>query len=370
MTAPPATILHVISGLGIGGAERALYELLRGGLNDRYGNRVLSLTDAGAYGPRLHDLGIPVDTLDMRRGRPSVGAAARLRRIVAATRPALIQGWMYHGNVAASVTAATLRSRPVVTWNVRTSLNEGAPVRPLVRVSARLSRASRPRAILYNSDRALRQHEAAGFLANGRVMPNGFDIGRWRPDPEAGSQLRDTLSIPARCRVVGYVGRVDPAKNPPNLLAALKSVLAHDPSIHAVVVGRDWDTVVGRDASPRLHLLGQRDDVVALMPGFDLLCLASDYEGFPNVVGEAMACGVPVATTDVGDVAEIVGPTGRVVPIRDPDALAQAILEVSGMEPEARRALGMAARARVVDRYGIDAAVGRYATLYEGLIGS
>jgi glycosyltransferase involved in cell wall biosynthesis len=114
----------------------------------------------------------------------------------------------------------------------------------------------------------------------------------------------------------------------------------------------------------RVRLLGRREDIARLLPAFDVVCLTScGMEGFPNALGEAMSCGVPCVTTDVGDAADLVGSTGRVVPIRDPDAVAAAVVELLSHDP-LRLKLGSLARGRIIEQYSIARFARRYASLY------
>src|SRR5262249_20308544 len=115
-----------------------------------------------------------------------------------------------------------------------------------------------------------------------------------------------------------------------------------------------------------VRLVGERRDIPALLAACDVAALSSAFgEGCPNVVGEAMACGVPIVVTDVGDTREMVGRFGRVVPRREPEALAAALVEMLRLAPEERRALGAGARQRIVTDYGLEHIARRYAAVYE-----
>jgi glycosyltransferase involved in cell wall biosynthesis len=111
--------------------------------------------------------------------------------------------------------------------------------------------------------------------------------------------------------------------------------------------------------------MGERNDIPYLVPAFDIATLSSNSEGFPNAIGEYMACGIPSVVTDVGDCAQIVGDTGRVVPARNPEALAKAWNELIAMGPESRSAMGLAARRRIEENFSLSAIVSRYEALYE-----
>ncbi|WP_347271556.1 glycosyltransferase [Rhizorhabdus histidinilytica] len=364
-------VTHIITGLQVGGAERALYNILAGGLQDYCHNQVVSLMDEGEYGPLLREAGVEVHCLGMSPGRLGLAGAAKLLRVVRLQQPDILQGWMYHGNLAASLARRLVAPRATLSWNVRTSLEglRDAKVftRQLIRLGRRLSRGADT--IIYNSCKSRLQHEADGYAADrGRFIPNGFDTAHWRRDPEAKSSLARMLGLSADSKIIGFVGRVCAEKDLPNLFAAFERVSLQHPECHLVCVGGQ----IEENAPPsldrsRVTFLGQRSDIARIMPGFDLFCLSSSTEGFPNVIGEAMACGVPCITTDAGDAAAIVGETGWVVPTRDPVILARA-LEEALVSPNAewlRRA--EAARLRIETHYALSAIVDQYAALYRGL---
>lgn len=364
-----ASITHIITGLDVGGAERALHTLLTNGLQGPFRNHVISLMDPGHYGPLLQQAGIPVSCLHMRPGRPSLRALWRLRTAIRAHPPRIIQGWMTHGNLAATLALRLFQPRAALAWNIRRSLEglaqASASTRALIRLGARLS--SVPEAILYNAQRSRRQHAAIGYSdLRAQHLPNGFDTDRWQPASSLRAVVRAELGLTGSDRVIGFVGRGHPDKDPANLFHALARVAARNPRAVLVAAGRDLDRF--GVPSDRVILTGQRNDLPRLMQGFDLFCLSSRVEGFPNVIGEAMATGVPCVTTDVGDVAAIVGDTGWVVPPRDSDALARALIEAIETPPEELRIRGAAARARIEAEFSIKLVVAKYVALYERLI--
>jgi glycosyltransferase involved in cell wall biosynthesis len=284
-------------------------------------------------------------------------------------------GWMYHGNLAASLLGACLR-RPVI-WNVRHSVarlaDEPFLLRQLIGASARLS--VQPLRIVYNARAAAAQHEALGFRADRRVvLPNGFDTGALSPDPTAPARLRRDLGLGRDAVLVGAIGRYHPMKDHAGLLRAVSRLADRHPGLHLVLVGRGLDGENGELAAAvreaklagRVHCLGERGDVESVVAGLDLLASASAWgEGFPNVVAEAMACEVPAVVTDVGDSAYVVGNTGRVVPPRDPAALSGAIGELLSLPAADRAALGTRARARVADNFDIHKVARRYAGTWD-----
>jgi glycosyltransferase involved in cell wall biosynthesis len=364
-------ITHIITGLGIGGAERALHSLLTGGLEGPFHNHVVSLMGPGHYGPLLERFGVPVTCLGMRPGAAaSLSAFWSLRAAIRAHRPKLIQGWMAHGNLSASFARSLLLPRAAVTWNIRSTL-EGlskakVSTRAIIGLGASLS--ADPDAVIYNSCRSRIQHAIKGYVdKSSYYFPNGFDTKRWQPNSAVRATVRAELGLSEADCVIGFVGRGHPAKDPANLFKAFaQSAEKTSPRPILVAAGRNLDQF-----GPVPHgviLTGERQDVPRLMQSFDIFCLSSRQEGFPNVLGEAMATAVPCVTTDVGDAAAIVGGTGWVVPSRDSDALSQALLQAIETPRAALRARGIAARARIEAEFSISSAVANYIGLYAKLI--
>lgn len=379
------SVLHVITGLNVGGAEAMLAKLIEHGFDEALlAPQVLSMLPPGRVAPRIIAAGAAVTTLGMTQGRPSMAAVLRLRAQVRRQRPALLQGWMHHGNLAATLAAAMAprdhgRRLPVV-WNMRHSLVDIAHEKPLSRAVLRLGRrlSGSPDAIIYNSEVAARQYAAFGFSAERAiVIPNGFDCSRFRPRADAGPALRRRFGIAAEPIVVAMVARQHPMKDTPNLVEAVRLARAAGHDLHLLLVGTGTDAPAPELAAAlaralpadRLTLAGERADVADWLSGVDIVALPSAWgEAFPNILGEAMASGVPCVATDVGDSAAIIGAFGRVVPPRDSAALAAAIGALAGLEAPARAALGAAARERIVRLFDIEPITARYAALYRSVL--
>ena len=347
-------ILHVVTGLATGGAERALYNLLAGGLTKRFDIAVVSLRDEGTMGPLIAALGVPVYPMKMTSCISGASAIAGLHCVVRSFRPNLIQGWMYHGNLAACVAGQLGPKSPVVAWNIRQCLYDLKMEKLLTRQVIRANRflSGKISAVIYNSVLAKIQHEAFGFASHrGQVIANGFDLGQLFPESDVGMIVRQQLNIPREALVVGHVARFHPMKDHVTFLQAAAKVARMIPGARFLLVGRDvcFDNpvlanVVPQSLKERFIFTGERMDVHRLMRAMDVFCLSSRSEGFPNVLGEAMSCGVPCVATDVGDCREIVGNTGVLVPPSDSESLARGMLALLEMSAEDRRALGRAAR--------------------------
>jgi glycosyltransferase involved in cell wall biosynthesis len=358
----PMKVLHVITGLQTGGAERMLANL--GILNHRAGRApvVVSLTTGGSQGERLQAAGVRVIALDMARGRPSIFGLLRLARILREEAPDVVQSWMYHADLYA-LTALWMSRRRRHTrlfWGIRCSdMDLGQyplVLRVVVRLCALLSLF--PDGIVLNSEAGLRAHRRLGYApCRMTVIDNGFDTGLFRPDPERRREMRRALGLSDDAFVVGCVARVDAMKDFPTLCAALDRL----DGVTCLAIGKDTETL---PPVRGLVALGERNDVPALLNALDLLVSVSAFgEGFSNAIGEAMAAGVPVLATDVGDARRIIGIGGRIVPGRDPAALADAIAVLRD-DPQTRRAMGKAGRQRVERDFSLDRSAEAFDTLY------
>ncbi|HEV2112011.1 MAG TPA: glycosyltransferase [Gammaproteobacteria bacterium] len=367
-------VLHVISGLDTGGAELFLERLALGLAKQEFSQAVVALRHAGAAASRLESAGIPVHVLHAGANLEGLKAAFALRSIVRQQVPDLIQGWLYHGNLGASLMRSLGGACPVI-WNVRHSLDdwraETVRLRAVIRLGGVLS-ASAAR-ILFNSATAARQHQRLGYPAHkALVVPNGFDCQRFRPDAGLRSAARSGLGIGDKTPIIGMVARYSAIKDHGTFLQAARVVADALPQARFLLVGRDVDR--GNPAlrqllqtlqlTEKVLAVGERQDMPALLNAMDICVSSSRAEGFPNAVGEAMACGLPCVVTDVGASAELVGDTGRVVPARAPEALASATLDLLNAGSEARSKMGIAARTRILQSYEQTAVVKQYADLY------
>jgi glycosyltransferase involved in cell wall biosynthesis len=371
-------IVFIITGLSTGGAETMLLKLLER-LDPRFEAHVISLSGLGEIGPRIQALGIQVDALGMRGGLPSPLAFARLLRRLRALRPDVVHTWMYHADLLGGL-AARCAGVSALAWCIRNSnLDPRLTKRSTRAVAFACALFSRwlPRGILVCSSVARQLHADLGYAADRMaVIPNGFDLARFRPDAQARLALRHELGLAGDALLIGMVGRFDPQKDHAGFFRAAGVLHARHPAAHFVLAGAGVDasnTMLMRAAESAgirkvTHLLGLRSDMPRLMAALDLLVLSSAFgEAFPNVVGEAMACGVPCVVTDVGDSAWIVGDTGRVVLPGDNTALAQAMQDLLELPVQQRQALGVRARARVLEHFEIGQVVAQYEAFFDGL---
>lgn len=374
-------VVHVITGLHVGGAERMLWKLLAHADRARFDIHVLCLLGNGRIGEEIRALGIPVTCLGIQSPAGAFKAFGKFRRYLQEVSPDILQGWMYHGNLAAWFGRILIGSRIPLVWGVRQSLYNLTWEKPatakVIKFCAFISRAATK--ILYNSETARCHHEGIGYASLlGEVIPNGFDTDEYCPDETARTRLRRELGLGEDVLVVGMVARFDPMKGHSTFLDAAALLCEQHIDAHYILVGRGVDSrnsifAQVAESTPlagRIHLLGERNDIPVLTAGFDVAVTPSVSEGFANAIGEAMSCGIPCVVSDVGDSAKVVGDCGRIVPAGVPAALASAIFDLLQMPVEMRRGLGLRARQRVIDKYSISTVATRYEALYMAFAGS
>lgn len=363
-------ILHVITGLLRGGAEQTLVRLIESSSDGSVHHHVLVLgqTDQHLLG-RLQRVDCGITVLRGRSRLQGVLLLARVWREARALRPDAVQGWMYDGNIAAWV--ASLAAGARLFFNIRHSVHalahERLSTRLAIRLNAVLARSAK--AAVFNSKVALQQHVALGFPAKNAVaIPNGFDLAEFSPGPQ-----RDAKAGEEGAFVFGCVARLHPMKSHDILIKAFVQAFAGQDRVKLVCVGQGDPAqtaylralVEALGIGRQVSFLGLRDDVAQLIRQFDALVCASSWgEAFSNVIGEAMASGVPCIATDVGDSRFLVGDSGWIVAPGSVDELAAAMSALTHLPEQERRAMGARARRRVQENWSQAATSARYHRLY------
>lgn len=268
---------------------------------------------------------------------------------------------------------------PGLAWNIRQSVtdlrDEPRSIRRAIRLNAWLSR--RPDVIVNNSARSAADHRALGFHPRREeIVPNGVDVAAIPHGREARRAARRLLGVDDDAVIVAAAGRSHPMKDHAGLVKAFGRLSERRTENLLVLAGRGLDesnepliaAIAAAGVAERVRLLGERLDLPKLLPAFDCFVSSSVRgEGFPNVIAEAMACGVPVVATDVGDTAEVVGDAGVIVPPGDSRALAAAIDATLGLDPDARRVRIDAARAHIAERFDIATVARRYEAIWRSI---
>ena len=369
-------VVHVITGLRYGGAEMMLFKLLSQTNTQKIHPIVVSLTGYGSMGCKLRDLGVEVLALNINPALPSPIKVFRLWLLLRRLKPMIVQTWMYHSDLIGGVVARLAGARHVI-WNIRNSGLSAAHNKLHTRFAVKLcSWFSHvvPSVILTNSNVAVATHTEKGYKKDiFRVIPNGFDASIYKPDICARVAIRSELGLDEGAKLIGLIARYNPQKDHPGFLKAASILNSRRDHVFYVLVGTEVDE---SNAELRDHiseyglgectfLMGQRDDIPQILASLDICALSSSYgEAFPNVLGEAMCCEVPVVTTDVGDSVLIVGDTGIVVEPEQAEPMADAWFTLLGMTMEERKSIGKRGRQRIITNFDLAKVASMYEKLY------
>lgn len=373
-------VVHIIVGLNVGGAEFMLKRLIESHQgNPEYRHMVISLTDIGNVGRQLQALGVEVLAMRMRSTLDIPRVLWQLVRLIRTSEPELVQTWMYHADLLGGLAARIAGNRNVI-WGIRTTDVQvgGKRATTLVRLACAWLSRWVPHTILCAADASRRAHMAVGYdAARMVVVSNGFDLSLLVATADQRATLRARCGFTVHDVVVGTLGRFNPAKDHKNFVRAAGLLAQQYAHVRFLMVGRGLDkanTELAREIAQTGHadrfvLLAERADVPVCLAAMDVFCLSSRTEGFPNVVGEAMAMGVPCVVTDVGDAAMLVADTGIVVPKEDSVGLAHGLERLLVMTREAYLQLGQKARERIHAEFTMERARERFEALYQRIAG-
>ena len=371
-------IFHIITGLNNGGAEAVLFRLC---INDKiHWHTVVSLMDMGKYGPLLVEKGVEVHFLNMPAGRVTLCGLRKLYSLLKTTKPDAVQTWMYHADLIGGV-VARLAGVKSVFWGIHhTTLAPSLSKRSTIFVAQLCAFLSRwvPVKIVCCANKAAEVHVSLGYKKDKiQIIANGYELDRLAIDELQCATIKNELLLDESPYVLGMVGRYDPMKDHTNLLAALSLVKEKITDFKCLLVGKflsqNNKNLVNEinkfGLSDRVLLLEQRADIPFIMNALDVHVLSSCSEAFPNVLAEAMACGTPCVTTDVGDASLIVGDTGWVVPSRDPQALADVIIQAFEESKNLKnwQLRQKVARERIVEHFSIHSMIEKYHAVWKTL---
>ena len=366
-------LLFVTTGLNVGGAETQLVHVATRLKARGWDVRVVSLIPSlsSAYAKDLEAAGIPVVSLNIRRKLPDPRPFLQLAQLIRTWRPHVVHSHMVHANLLARL-VRPLAPIPVLVCAAR-NINEGGRLReilyrltdPLCDLTTQVSRTGLERYVRVG---AVPAHKI-------RLVPNGVDMARFRPDREARSKTRDVLGLQDSF-VWLAVGRFERAKDYPSMLRAFAGVVARRPEARLLIAGQGTlreeaeQLVAELKIADRVHFLGVRKDIPALMNAADAYVMSSAWEGMANVLLEASATALPIVATAVGGNGEVVvdGQTGFLVPPGDSEALMQAMLRLMDLSSEERARMGLAGRARVEANYSLERVVDQWEKLYVELL--
>ncbi|MEA2326120.1 MAG: hypothetical protein QOE68_1079 [Thermoanaerobaculia bacterium] len=377
----PIRIVHVITGLSAGGAERTMINVARGLDPGRFQSQVISLSRDRTLAGALHSAGIPLTTLDARPfASLGIGPLLRVWRFLRQEKPDIVQTWLPDADIVGGL-AARMAGIPVI-WNIRASLSDSGwkpfaasiRLRMVERVCAAMSGVI-PRMIISCSGVEVNRNLRLYRQEKIRVIGNGVDVDVFKPDPAARAEVRTELGVDDETPLLGMVARFHPVKDYATFFAAARGIIETRPHVRFLLCGAGMEPanaaltrmIRSHGLERSVLRLGYRDDVARIFAALDVHLFSSRSESFSNVLLEAMAAGVPCASTDVGEARAIIGDAGRIVPPRNAGALAAAARELIDLPPAEMTALRVSARQRVAERFKVQSMVANYAALYENV---
>ena len=357
------SMVHVITNFaGVGGAEMMLARLIQH-TEHQYEHVIIALMKTSEVYQSTLDRCQAHYALDWN-GINTLGAVSKLRTLLKKLQPATVQCWMYHANALTSLSVIGLAQKPNVVWGVHHSLASPKDESISTKIALGLSKilSQQASAIIYCAHSSMQQHQAFGFKnGNSQVIANGVFLDKFQPN----LQLKEPT-------VIGFAGRYHTAKGYPYLFETMgllkdKNIIfkiagsgasLENPEVKALFELHQLD-------ARKVHLLDQISNMPAFYQSIDAFLMTSITEGFPNVLVEAMASGLPCISTDVGDAKYIVQDLGSIVPPRNAQALAQAILKYVQQSNDEKLQLKQAVRERVEAHFSIEKVSQQYMQVWE-----
>jgi glycosyltransferase involved in cell wall biosynthesis len=372
-------ILHIISGLRRGGAESILYRLCQHDKENRH--VIISLTDSQDDGMIHNKNNVSVHKLNFSNRKINLFELFKLYKHIKKIKPDVVQTWMIHADMIGGI-VARLAGVNNIFWSVHyTNLVKGKSKRLtilLTKINAFLSYFI-PKKIIYCAEKSKEVQESLGFKkTKGVVIQNGYDVESFVQNTSLGLKFRNELDIHPEAFVIGHVGSYHPLKDQANLVEALTLLDQRGFNFYAAFAGDNLDNnnsylvslLKNKGLSNRVHLLGRRNDIISIMNGIDLFILSSESEAFPNVLNEAMACGTPCVSTDVGDASIILGDTGWIVPSKDSESLYSSVIKAAQEKESNHRSWSqrsIACRQRIVQKFSLEKMVKKYKEVWMSL---
>lgn len=369
-------IVHIIIGLGVGGAELMLKRLvLNSSKKGQFEHVIISLTDLGVIGPELQNRGITVYSLGMKSLTTLPLIFLKLQKLLKKIQPDVVQTWMYHSDLLGGLAAKSLGIENII-WGIRNTGvgNELGISRIIIRkLCAKLSYVI-PSSIVCVAHKAKETHVNIGYdESKMKVIPNGFDLNKFIPDKSKRLTMRSSLKITDECLVIGNIGRFALVKNQLNFIKACIILIEKGYDFKVLIGGRNTDMnnvkvrdlFVDNNHVQYFTFLGEIKDTSSFYNVIDIFCLCSYNEGFPNVLGEAMATENVCLATDAGDAQLILDRCGFNIESTDYMDIAQAIEYniFKGSETELK---DIAKRSRIIiqKKYSLNKIVSDFEKLY------
>ena len=366
-------ILHVITGLNVGGAETALSKVVLSKMEKSV--MVVSLTSLGVLGQKLVDEGVTVVALNLKFYN-SILITYKLYKLIRHHKPEIVQTWLYHADLIGGLSAKLAKVRSIV-WGIRTTeLKKGSHITAIIRKILALFSYWIPTKIIVVAESARKKHSALGYdTSKMLVIPNGFNVQDFEIQPQLVADFKNEFSIEKNDFIIGCVGRLSQVKGQDVFIKSAGIILQSFPNTKFLMVGRGLEnenqeltSLIKKNGQLKnFMLLGERADVPVCLRAMDIFCVPSRSEGFPNTLGEAMLMGVPCVSTDAGDASILGGVDVPISRVDDHKDLSRKLIEMMNKSAEERNSIGHRLAKRIIDEYPTKAMIGSYNAFYESL---
>jgi glycosyltransferase involved in cell wall biosynthesis len=357
-------VLFLIRSLNVGGAERQLLTLLQTIDRTRFEPVVVTFYAEGLLIPEFVDHKIQVRSAGKKDRWDVIPFLYRLIQIIRAEKPDVINTYLVAANILTILLKPFLLPARIVI-SIRHSFvrNEDYDRLTTFLYSLENKIAGWSDLIIINSFIGAELAKKRGIPAGKMVViPNGIDVEKFHPDTSTREKSKQKYGLPENGIVIGIIGRIDPIKGHKTFLKAAEIIDQIMPGTRYLIVG-NGEIQLEKDLTSfsetlclkdKVYWIPTQKDLLAVYNALDICVSSSIGEGFPNVIAEAMACGIPCVVTDVGDSARIVGQTGEIVPKENAHKLADAILLLAKKGVEERQELGRKARERIIEMFSVE----------------
>ena len=377
-------ILHIITGLGFGGAENNLLNLIKEIDKTKFELHVVSLNGKGYIGEQILNLNIPLNSYEANKSGfilfklfNIAFVIVQIIKLIKQIKPDLIQTWLHHADLIGFL-CAFLTGHKKLVWSVRCSdLKKGyisAKNRYLVKILSFFSYY--PIVILFNSHAGIKAHLKIGYKPKKyQCIFNGIDTSRFKPDSEQKYKTKIELKILQNIQTIGYVGKDQNIKDIETFLYSIQEVQKKLPDINVVMIGENLSNnnknllnSINELQLKNIKLIGLKKNIENYMQVFDIMISTSLSEGFPNVLAEAMSCGVPCVSTDVGDARNIIDTNNQLHEVKNYKAISNSCIRILLMNSEEKKKLNESSRKRIIDKFNILSITKQYEIFYKKLV--
>ena len=366
-------VLHIITGLGAGGAQNCLLQLIKHNHNKDIINGVISLGRGNLYNQEVSKITDYFKVIPINKNFSSIINFLKINQEINNFNPDIVQSWLYHADLLTTLSIFLSRRKTKLIWNIRCSDMMGRYDKGINKLLLKtLSGLSfKPDVIISNSQAGIDEHIKKGYKNDRMVkVSNGINTNTFKLTHSKRKQIRDVLGIPNNILLAGNIGRYDIVKGHKIIIKALSK----SKDIWCLFVGEGITKAVEiqklikqYNLKNRVILLEQRNDIHEILSSLDIYISSSFSEGFPTAVAEAMSCQVPIISTKAGDSFEIVKECGLFFKTGSSDDLFEKINRIKSMNLDEKEILVQAARKRIIDDFSIEKMVDKYHIIYRKL---